>query len=122
MKKITKKLIKMSEEKETKKRYCWECGHFDTESMKCACAKGVFYGIRLTEQVADAENGCNEFEEVRYRLTPKGLLHAALHENGIGMSMEEFNSVWERFSYYMTSNGYVKDDEEETERKTDKEE
>lgn len=107
------------EETTEKKHYCSDCAHFNVDEMKCTDVKGLFHGIKLTEQVADAENGCPEFEEARYSLTPKGILFIALMENGIEVSQEKIDKIWESFSQSMITSGYVKENNEtDTENNT----
>lgn len=93
------------------KRYCAECGHFNPEEMICTDEKGKFYNIKITEEVAEANNDCTEFKEATYRLSPKGCLLYAIRQNKVRISQAMFDKVWAEFESAMRASGYVKDDE-----------
>ena len=62
--------------------------------------------------VPDTEGICRyeEREEVKYELTPKGCLRAALLNNGIRLDDEMIELVWADFEEAMKRHGYVKEE------------
>lgn len=62
--------------------------------------------------VPDTEGICRyeEREEVKYELTPKGCLLAALLNNGIRLDDEMIELVWADFEEAMKRHGYVKEE------------
>lgn len=90
-----------------KESVCAECVHFDRDDCICTQNKGKLAGIRLSESLSEAIHDCEAYEEVRYRLTPKGILFCVLREAGYDIPDEELSQIWESFEEGMTNAGYV---------------
>lgn len=52
-----------------------------------------------------------EEEEESYVLSPKGCLQAALHDAGIRVCPDDFDTVWSIFADLMQKHGYAPEDE-----------
>ena len=92
---------------EENKSYCFGCTFFDDESFKCTNPDGKLNGITLTESLAESEHDCEVFEEVRYCLTPQGLLYLALDENNVDVPFTKVKNIFNRFMELMVKHDYI---------------
>ena len=53
-----------------------------------------------------------DLEEEAYVLTPKGCLQAALHDTGIRVGVDDFDTLWTVFVDLMTKHGYAPEEQE----------
>ena len=96
------------------KKYCAECEYFSTDEMRCTNPNGTFFKVGvITEQVSEADNDCPEFKEVRYKLTPLGILTWAMEHNGVKVNLDTAKKIFEDFVESMQTSGYLKIDEED---------
>lgn len=99
--------------KKQTKATCIECRHFDIDTRKCSIPSGLMNPVgELSESMAEATHGCAEFEEVRYRVTPMGLLDLALKDNKVKLSVSKLKAVWKSFEESMEKCGYVQTEEQ----------
>ena len=97
--------------KEQNKASCISCRHYDDKTSICTHGAGLLREIELSDSMAEAEHGCKEYLEARYRLAPAGLLKLALEEFNVRVPDRKVKPILDRFMEYMIKHEYIAEDE-----------
>lgn len=92
---------------------CYNCSNFDSETGYCMFKGGKLYGIGLTDELANAKNDCQHYDEVIYRLSPYMLLKLALKAKGYDIEFDVVKQLFDEFMRCMINNGYLAENNEQ---------
>lgn len=97
--------------KQQDKATCISCRHYDDEAQICTHGAGLLREIEMSESLAEAEHGCKEYSEMRFRLAPAGLLQVVLEDFNVIVPEKEVKHIYDRFMEKMIENGYIEENE-----------
>lgn len=94
---------------ELNKANCASCVHYDDKARICTNGAGLLREIEMSASLAEADHGCKEYSEARYKITPQGLLKLALEDFNVKVSNKKVKPIFDRFMEYMIKNDYIEE-------------
>lgn len=85
---------------------CIGCGHFSSDN-RCTCPDGLLHGIRISEQMSEAEHDCKAFKEAAYIISEVGHLYLAMKDEGIEIEFDVTKRICDRFFESMMKAGLL---------------